>query len=386
MRRTRTLRERRGRPGRISDAGLEALAAHKYKAGLITPIDRVLYAIWWGPLAKQLPLWLAPNALTMAACVAAISSGLLLWACAPSLEEELPFWAEMTAFLLTMFYQTCDALDGMQARRTGAASPLGGLLDHGSDCLCLTSFTLGYCASQRLGFGPSTFFSLCVSWLPWWLAQWEAYHTGVVRTGGEFFGITEIELVVASIHLISALGGPDVWKTFIPVPGLPGGGSELRHICTCIQITVATVLSILNLSNGLAWARAHGVTTAAVRRLRPMAVLVAVTLLWPVTLPGLHPRLLCACVSALYSRLAAELVLCHMTHEEYPSPQPALAVLPALYIAGVLGLLSGTAGTVAMAVFTAWCVAGSCRYLFDVVDEVSTHLGVLLLRIGKRED
>jgi phosphatidylglycerophosphate synthase len=33
-------------------------------------------------------------------------------------------------------YQTLDAIDGKQARRTGTSSPLGELFDHGAPVLC----------------------------------------------------------------------------------------------------------------------------------------------------------------------------------------------------------------------------------------------------------
>ena len=37
-------------------------------------------------------------------------------------------------------YQTMDAIDGKQARRTGTGSPLGELFDHGLDCIANAFF------------------------------------------------------------------------------------------------------------------------------------------------------------------------------------------------------------------------------------------------------
>ena len=42
-----------------------------------------------------------------------------------------PAWAYATFALGLFFYQTLDAIDGKQARRTKTASPLGELFDHG---------------------------------------------------------------------------------------------------------------------------------------------------------------------------------------------------------------------------------------------------------------
>mmetsp|Transcript_81308 Transcript_81308/g.230356 ORF Transcript_81308/g.230356 Transcript_81308/m.230356 type:complete len:392 (-) Transcript_81308:68-1243(-) len=379
-RRTEALRARRGRLPRITDDGLAALAAHKYQAGPTTPLDALLYAIWWKPLSSWLPLWLAPNVLTLVGAAAAIASGVLLACCSPGLLDPVPRWAELLAGLLVLFYQTCDALDGLQARRTGASSPLGGLLDHGCDCISLTSFTIGYCASQRLGFSLSTFGSLGVSWFPWWLHQWEGYHTGVVRTGGALFGITEIELVVASIHFISAAAGPDVWQVDVM-----GSGIELRHVCTCIQLSVSSIMSVITVLNVLSPMTAKERLTA-LRRMLPMGALISVLLLWPGTVPGMYPRLFCVCVGALYSRTASELVLCHMSHEVYPSRHVALALLPVVYTAVVSGIMDGWGGAILMGAFTAFCVFDTARYLVDVIEEVAVHLGVHVLRVGRRDD
>lgn len=46
-----------------------------------------------------------------------------------------PSWAYLQAALGLFFYQTLDAIDGKQARRTGSSSPLGELFDHGCDSM-----------------------------------------------------------------------------------------------------------------------------------------------------------------------------------------------------------------------------------------------------------
>ncbi len=44
-----------------------------------------------------------------------------------------PGWAFLLAAVGLFVYQGLDAIDGKQARRTGSASPLGELFDHGCD-------------------------------------------------------------------------------------------------------------------------------------------------------------------------------------------------------------------------------------------------------------
>lgn len=49
----------------------------------------------------------------------------------------LPWACLLTAIGLFLF-QTLDAIDGKQARRTGSSSPLGQLFDHGLDGISWT--------------------------------------------------------------------------------------------------------------------------------------------------------------------------------------------------------------------------------------------------------
>ncbi len=51
------------------------------------------------------------------------------------LEFQVPGWSLILAGLCLFAYQSLDAIDGKQARRTGSATPLGELFDHGCDAL-----------------------------------------------------------------------------------------------------------------------------------------------------------------------------------------------------------------------------------------------------------
>jgi len=50
--------------GPISQVGLEALAVHRYKCSDYTFLDNLMNN-WWIFAAKHLPLWIAPNVVTL---------------------------------------------------------------------------------------------------------------------------------------------------------------------------------------------------------------------------------------------------------------------------------------------------------------------------------
>ena len=48
---------------------------------------------------------------------------------------QVPMYAYVLCAVGVFVYQTLDAIDGKQARRTGSNSPLGELFDHGCDAV-----------------------------------------------------------------------------------------------------------------------------------------------------------------------------------------------------------------------------------------------------------
>ncbi|KAF2572444.1 hypothetical protein F2Q70_00000678 [Brassica cretica] len=61
-----------------------------------------------------------------------VTSSLLGYIYSPQLDSPPPRWVHFAHGSLLFLYQTFDAVDGKQARRTNSSSPLGELFDHGS--------------------------------------------------------------------------------------------------------------------------------------------------------------------------------------------------------------------------------------------------------------
>lgn len=87
---------------------------------------------FWRWAVNFLPITMAPNLVTLVGFFAIVASFLLFAFFSPSISESAPSWVYLFAAFCMFFYQTMDALDGKQARRTGNSSPLGELFDHGS--------------------------------------------------------------------------------------------------------------------------------------------------------------------------------------------------------------------------------------------------------------
>ncbi|GFO43614.1 choline/ethanolaminephosphotransferase 1 [Plakobranchus ocellatus] len=118
----------------LTPAQLKRLAEHKYSAtgtSLIEPFMQV----FWRWLVERVPLWWAPNAITIVGLLVNVITTLILVFYSPDCKQEAPSWAYYFSGLGLFIYQTLDAIDGKQARRTKSSSPLGELFDHGCDSI-----------------------------------------------------------------------------------------------------------------------------------------------------------------------------------------------------------------------------------------------------------
>jgi len=87
---------------------------------------------YWEFCAKLLPSWMAPNLVTLLGFFGVIAAYLLVCCFyAPTFQNEnIPSYIYYIASALIFFYQTMDAIDGKQARRTKNSSALGGIPHH----------------------------------------------------------------------------------------------------------------------------------------------------------------------------------------------------------------------------------------------------------------
>jgi ethanolaminephosphotransferase len=107
--------------------------------------------------------------------------------------------------------KTLDAIDGKQARRTGASSPLGQLFDHGCDAVC-TALSCVYMASVlRTGTTHLTILLTVTHLMTFFSANWEESQTGIMRFGA--IGVTEAQDICIGVQLAAGIWGSELWAT-----------------------------------------------------------------------------------------------------------------------------------------------------------------------------
>ncbi|GBG31343.1 Choline/ethanolaminephosphotransferase 1 [Hondaea fermentalgiana] len=200
--------------GYIPHRGLSALLNYKYKGGEYSWLDNKLNP-FWAKCAELLPDTMAPNVVTLIGLGHLFAIGILALIYDPRLQGESPSWVYFINAYCLFMYQTFDAMDGKQARRTQSSSPLGQLFDHGCDSLGTNFIGLGLCS--LMGYGPtiSTIISLGTLQIPFFLCQWEENHVHVLRAQVANFGVTEGQYLSIALNLVTAIFGSAFWKLSI---------------------------------------------------------------------------------------------------------------------------------------------------------------------------
>lgn len=215
----------------LTPTQLRKLKQHKYSASSSSLFDPLLQH-WWNWLVKQVPMWLAPNLITILGLIVNILTSLILIYYSPDCKREVPGWACYLCALGIFVYQSLDAIDGKQARRTNSSSPLGELFDHGCDSISTVFVSLAVCVSVQLGNAPKLMFLQCFCAITlFYCAHWQTYVSGTLRFG--FIDVTEAQIGIIIIHIVSGYFGCSFWtKSLFTDMNLP------RHV-----VYVAVALS-----------------------------------------------------------------------------------------------------------------------------------------------
>ncbi|CAO3659866.1 unnamed protein product [Umbelopsis ramanniana] len=185
------------------------LSKYKYSGTDKSLLSRYVLNPFWNRLVKVFPLWVAPNLITMSGLLCVMLNLATLLYYSPDLGT-CPNWCYYSFAVGLFVYQSLDAIDGKQARRTGTSGPMGELFDHGCDALNTTIEFLLVTSSLHYGQSWLTVLSLASSLGAFYLSTWEEYHTGTLYLS-YFSGPVEGIIMLVFIHTISGIFGPEFW-------------------------------------------------------------------------------------------------------------------------------------------------------------------------------
>ncbi|CAH0017748.1 unnamed protein product [Clonostachys rhizophaga] len=197
----------------VRQSQLPALREYKYSA-----VDRsltskyILKPFYTNFVIKCFPMSMAPNLITLTGFLFVVANFIALLWYNPTLDQDCPPWVYYSWALGLFMYQTFDAVDGTQARRTRQSGPLGELFDHGVDALNTSLEVLIFAASQNMGQGWKTVATLFASSLTFYVQTWDEYHTKTLTLGIVNGPVEGVLILVGVYALTGYMGGAHFWQ------------------------------------------------------------------------------------------------------------------------------------------------------------------------------
>ena len=152
---------------------------HKYQGG----DNGISYKYFHSPLAEfiasLLPMWLAPNVITLIAAMCLVIPHILTVVIyGRAFEGPVDSWLVIIYAFTQFSYFTLDNVDGKQARRTGSSSPLGQMFDHGWDAITFNLWVMTSVRYLQLGSGYLNFFFITLGPVGYFMFNLKEYYMG----------------------------------------------------------------------------------------------------------------------------------------------------------------------------------------------------------------
>ncbi|XP_046748672.1 choline/ethanolaminephosphotransferase 1 isoform X5 [Diprion similis] len=365
----------------LSPGQLKRLNEHKYSCTSVSLMDPFLQP-WWNWLVSKVPLWLAPNAITVLGLAVNILTTLILVWYSPDAKTEAPRWACLLCALGLFVYQSLDAIDGKQARRTGTQSPLGELFDHGCDSISTVFVALSACIAVQLGYYPTWMFFQCFCAMTlFYCAHWQTYVSGTLRFGK--VDVTEAQFTIMGIHIISGIFGPSIWMTEIPYIN----GFELKYLIAVMTVVcaLANLYSMFSVifTGGVG---KNGSTVAGTSVLSPIIpfsfVVVPAFIIYRKSAENVyenHPALYILAFGMVAAKVTNRLVVAHMTKNEMQYLDTALIGPAMLFLNQYFNFFIKEYYVLWLCLI--WVTLDLLRYCSQVCLEICDHLKIMLFRI-----
>ncbi|XP_078053499.1 choline/ethanolaminephosphotransferase 1 bbc isoform X7 [Augochlora pura] len=365
----------------LSPGQLKRLSEHKYSCTTNSLLDGLLQP-WWNWLVSKVPLWLAPNLITILGLIVNIVTTLILVYYSPDARTEAPRWACFLCALGLFIYQSLDAIDGKQARRTGTSTPLGELFDHGCDSISTVFVALSACIAVQLGYYPTWMFFQCFCAMTlFYCAHWQTYVSGSLRFGK--IDVTEAQFTIITIHLISAFFGPKVWMMEIPGLGVGTVSNYVAVIFYAGYIHVFLEFCKVFESGGIG---KNGSTIAGTSVLSPIIpfsfVVVPAFIIYRKSAEHVyesHPALYILAFGMVAAKVTNRLVVAHMTKNEMQYLDSSLIGPAMLFLNQYFNFFIKEYYVLWLCFI--WVTLDLLRYSSQICLEICDHMKIKLFRI-----
>merc|ERR1712131_5999 len=359
----------------LTEKQLYRLKDHKYSSSGKSILESKLQP-FWNKVVEKVPLWIAPNLITLLGL--SINFGAFVWLLFYNGRQAPPHVYYFNAVALFL-YQTLDAIDGKQARRTDTQSPLGELFDHGCDSLSTifvslsVMITVDSISSEPFYF--AVFIILCSHCF--YCVHWVSYVTGTLHFG--IFDVTEIQFAAMGVFTLTAMFGQEIWK-FTPLFGFP-----LRYI-TYISLLMSILATWpkhveLATTNGAGMNGATVANTSIISPFGPVAaiLIIGIQMAYRTRLYSRHPIATVLLITVSMAKITNKLIIASMTKSELNIWDTSLCPLLVMFLNQYWGLWLPENKLIYICLL--WAVFNLAQYLISTYKQIAGYLNIRVLLI-----
>ncbi|KAM9443722.1 choline/ethanolaminephosphotransferase 1 isoform 2-T2 [Clarias gariepinus] len=359
---------------------LKRLEEHRYSSAGRSLLEPVMQCYWeW--LVGCMPPWVAPNLITIIGLATNAFTTLVLVYYCPTATEQAPLWAYLLCAVGLFVYQSLDAIDGKQARRTNSSSPLGELFDHGCDSLSTVFVVLGTSIAVQLGTNPDWMFFCCFAGMfMFYCAHWQTYVSGTLRFG--IYDSTELQLTLALLLVLTAVIGPRFWNLTIPVLNIQM--KIVPALCTFVGAVICCTNYFRVIFTG--GVGKNGSTIAGTSVLSPVlhigSVIVLAMMIYKksaIQLFEKHPCLYILAFGFVSAKITNKLVVAHMTKSEMHLHDVAFLGPGLLFLNQYFNSFIDEYAVLWLALMLS--LFDLVRYCVSVCNQIASHLHIYIFRI-----
>ena len=372
------------------------LRSYRYKGVDKSPISKYILTPYWNWAVTLLPIWMAPNLVTLLGFMFMIAAYFVVITLIPDLKTEIhpAFYFFFAACF--WIYSTMDNIDGKQARRTNSSSPLGELFDHGCDALNCPIGSFIHIDSMGLGYSWRSLLVLSLSCWAFYLPTWEEYHTGVLYLG-YVNGPTEGLLTVITTIIISGVFGPSIWFKELEIL------SKSVYLIDLVTIGFVALFALYYVPSCL-WTvycecRKKGISFGeAILQLFPMTIGTLAVGLW---LSSRHSSVqtnnfivFFTTVGIVFGKMATKIIYAHVAKCPFPlytgMMLPLLIGSVAMFAAHFLVPETHTQTVVLAETTYLWsylgmCIIGYSNWIYHTIHSICLHCDILCFQIKQKK-
>ncbi|KAF2674730.1 Choline/ethanolaminephosphotransferase [Microthyrium microscopicum] len=386
----------------LTDEALSHLKTYKYSSVDLSPLSHYVLRHYWNAVVEFLPMWLAPNMVTLIGFMFILGNVALMELFIPDLKGPGPSWVYWSFGLGVWMYSTMDNIDGKQARRTGTSSPLGELFDHGIDSLNCTLASLLETTAMGFGATPIGAFTALIPTLPMYFSTWETYHTHTLYLG-YFNGPTEGLLIASLMMIASGIYGPQFWQTPIAsqypsVSMILGSTTSIRDLFVPIVFGTFLIAHLPACVHNVHKARKEKnlPTLPLLLEWIPIVVFTLSSMAWlgssySFLLKDNHLTLFCLTMSLVFGRMTTKIILAHLTRQAFPywtvllTPLVAGAIIVNLPILGIYPFFDNASELAYLRIYFVFAFIVYSRWAHLVITSICEYLGINALTIPREK-